>query len=171
MFKKITVLATLAGLFISSASFAYTATDVTNANYLANRGIIRDWSATPTNYNFENHVARVDVIGMVLAMKGITKNDTCRGDFPDIDMNKSYGDWVCRTIETAADHGFINAQSSVPMNLRKVHPYINITRSEALGIFMNAYPTIGAYAGYSYYLNSNFPVDGSNTGYTSAYYF
>lgn len=75
---------------IGSSVLAYTSTDVNNANYLAGRNVIRDWSTSPGNYNFENHVARVDVIGMVLAMKGITKNDTCRGEFPDIDMSKTY---------------------------------------------------------------------------------
>jgi hypothetical protein len=57
------------------------------------------------------------------------------------------------------------------MNLRKVRPYAKISRSEALGIFMNAFPTLGADAGYSYYLNNNFPIDGSDVGYTTAYYF
>lgn len=46
-------------------------------------------------------------MGMILAMKNITRNTRCRGDFTDVP--KSDIDWVCRTVETAADRGFINA--------------------------------------------------------------
>ena len=89
MFKKITVLATIAGLCISSSSFAYTATDVSNANYLATRDIIRDSSSNPDNYYLENRISRAEIMGMLITITGVTRNTSCRGDFPDINMNAS----------------------------------------------------------------------------------
>ncbi len=99
MLKKITALTILSTLVISS--FAYTSTDVAGANYLASKWIIKDWSSNPANYRFEDNIARSEIMGMVLAMVGITRNAHCRGDF--VDVPKSDTDWVCRTIETAAD--------------------------------------------------------------------
>lgn len=168
MFKKITALSLVGGLFITGA-FAYTSADVTTANYLANRGIIRDWSGTPANYGLENRIARAEIMGMVLEITGVTRNTTCRGDFADVRMYGTNADWVCRTVETAADHGYINAMAGVSRSFRLVRPYDNITRSEALGMLMKAFPDNGAYAGYSYYWNSNFPVDGETQGYRNFY--
>ena len=85
-------------------------------------------------------VTRVQVISMALNMANISENGTCRGDFPDIDMTKSYADWICRTMESAADHGIINGQTNISRSLRKVRPYSRATRAETLGIFMNAFP-------------------------------
>lgn len=99
MFKKITSLAVL-GTFVLS-SFAYTTTDISQANYLASKRIIKDWSSEPKNYRFDDYIARSEIMGMVLAMMNITRNSHCRGDFADVP--KSDTDWVCRTIETAAD--------------------------------------------------------------------
>lgn len=82
-------------------TLAYTTTDVSQANYLANKRIIKDWSSAPKNYRFDDYIARSEIMGMVLAMMNITRNTHCRGDFADVP--KSDTDWVCRTIETAAD--------------------------------------------------------------------
>lgn len=170
MFKKILALGLIAvGFFVHT--YAYTSADVNNANYLANKGVIKDWSNDPSKYSFDDSIARVDVIAMALAMKGITKNDTCRGDFSDVSMSHPYYDWVCRTVETAADHDLINAQREIPAGMRVTRPYSKITRSEVLAIFLHAFPRNDSPVGYSYYWNNNFPVDGSTTGYRTAYYF
>ena len=124
------------------STFAYTTTDIADANYLASKRIIKDWSSEPKNYRFDDYIARSEIMGMVLAMMNITCNTHCRGDFADVP--KSDTDWVCRTIETAADHGLINAK---PIGM-KTRPYGNITRAEALGILMKAFPEDGAWAGY-----------------------
>lgn len=171
MFKKITTLALLWAVCISSGTFAYTQTDVDNANYLANRNVIHNWSLTPANYNLDSRVSRVDIMGMVLAMSGTPLNNTCRGDFADIDMTGAHADWACRTIETAADQGVINAQLSIAAGKRTTRPYATITRAEALAMIMNAYPADRSYPGYADYLNRNFPTYGNETGYTSAHYF
>lgn len=150
--KKIITLVLLS-VFITGI-FAYTSTDVSGANYLASKRIIKDWSSEPKNYRFDDYIARSEIMGMVLAMMNITRNTTCRGDFADVP--KSDIDWVCRTIETAADRGLINSR---PVGM-KTRPYANITRAEALGILMKAFPDDGAWAGYGYYWGYNFPVDG-----------
>lgn len=150
---------------ISNGAMAYTATDVSNANYLASEYIIKDWSGTPGNYRFDDNIARSEIMGMALAMAGITRNTNCRGDFADVP--KSDIDWVCRTIETAADHGFINAN---PIN-GKIRPYASVSRAEAIAIFLKTFPNDGAWAGYSYYWSSSLPVDDSPTGYKDIYKF
>ncbi len=156
---------------IGSSVLAYSSADVNNANYLAGRNIIRDWSTAPANYNLEAHITRVDVMGMALAMAGITKNTTCRRDFSDVDMTGVHADWACRTIETAADHGFINAQTNVSSGYRTTRPYDNISRSETLAIFLKAFPNNSFTGDYSYFWNQNFPVVGDSVGYSNAYYF
>lgn len=110
-------------------------------------------------------------MGMALAMAGITINTNCRRDFADVDMTGVHADWACRTIETAADHGFINAQTAITSGHRTTRPYDNISRSEALGIFLKAFPNTGFATDYSYYWDANFPVEGDNVGYKNAYYF
>mgnify|MGYP003496278827 FL=1 len=97
--KKIITLVLLSSFVV--ATFGYTTTDVSQANYLASKKIIKDWSSAPKNYRFDDYIARSEIMGMVLAMMNITRNTHCRGDFADVP--KSDTDWVCRTIETAAD--------------------------------------------------------------------
>lgn len=53
----------------------------------------------------------------------------------------------------------------------KTRPYDSITRAEALGILMKAYPDSGGWAGYSYYWSSSLPTDDSTTGYKDIYDF
>lgn len=97
--KKIITLILLSSFVV--ATFGYTTNDVSQANYLASKRIIKDWSSEPKNYRFDDYIARSEIMGMVLAMMNITRNAHCRGDFADVP--KSDTDWVCRTIETAAD--------------------------------------------------------------------
>ena len=106
MFKKLASLVILSTLVANS--FAYTTTDIAGANYLASKHIIQDWSSAPEKYRFDDTIARSEIMGMALAMAGITRNAHCRGDFADVP--KSDINWICRTVETAADHGFINAK-------------------------------------------------------------
>jgi len=146
-------------------SFAYTSLDIAGANFLASKKIITDWSTNPVKYRFNDNIARSEIMGMILAMKNITRNETCRGDFSDVP--KSNIDWVCRTVETAADHGFINAN---PVG-GKTRPYADVSRAEALGILMKAFDDGGGWAGYSYYWDANFPTDGDRIGYKEAYAF
>lgn len=164
MLKKITTFILLSA-FVLNICFAYTSADVTGANYLASKKIIKDWSSNPVNYRFDDYIARSEIMGMALAMAGVTRNTHCRGDF--VDVPKSDVDWVCRTIETAADKGFINAK---PTDM-KARPYDNVSRAESVGILLKTFPDGGAWAGYSYYWDANFPVNGDSVGYKDAYAF
>jgi hypothetical protein len=162
--KKIITLLLLS--VISASTFAYTSTDVSGANYLASKRIIKDWSSEPKNYRFDDYIARSEIMGMVLAMNGIIRNTHCRGDF--VDVPKSDTDWVCRTIETAADKWFINAKPSG----MKIRPYDHITRAEALWILSkNILNSMDGWAGYNYYWSSSLPNDDSTTGYKDIYPF
>ena len=162
--KKIITLILLSSFVV--ATFGYTTTDIAGANYLASKRIIKDWSSAPENYRFNDYIARSEIMGMAIAMAGITRNTHCRGDF--IDVPKSNTDWVCRTVETAADTGFINAR---PDGM-KTRPYGNITRAEALAILTkNVLDPSDMWAGYSYYWSSSLPDDDSTTGYKDIYTF
>lgn len=52
-----------------------------------------------------------------------------------------------------------------------MRPYDSVSRAESLGILMKAYSDGGGWAGYSYYWDANFPVDGDNVGYKDHYTF
>ena len=174
--KKFLSLSIIVGIFFTLSSLALsrnnmdlpTGIKVNNADYLASKKIIKYWDDI-NNYRFDDSIIRSEIMGMSLAMAGITRNTTCRGDFADV--TKSQTDWVCRTIETAADHGFINAQKEKPKNQRKARPYDPITRAEALGILLKTYPSSGGWAGYSYYWSSSLPTDESTTGYKDIFPF
>lgn len=125
-----------------SSTYAYTSTDVDNANYLADKGIIKDWSDAPVNYHLENYISRVGVMAMLLTMNGTTLNASCEGDFSDVQRTPADDDWTCRVVETAADRDYIYAQRALPASMREARPYDKVTRAEALAIFMKAYPNL-----------------------------
>lgn len=74
-------------------------------------------------------------------------------------------DWICRTMETGADHGFIKRETKL------ARPHDDVLRAEALAILMKTFPDGGGWAGYSYYWEANFPYDGDTVGYRGAYLF
>lgn len=74
--KKIITLILLSSYI--GGTFGYTATDVSEANVLASKRIIKDWSSEPKNYRFDDYIARSEIMGMALAMAGITRNAHCR---------------------------------------------------------------------------------------------
>lgn len=150
---------------------AYTANDISNANYLADQGIIKNWSSNPEMYKLDSYISRAGVIGILMKMTGVPVNATCRGDFVDVARSTINEEWICRIIETAGDYGYINAQRSVPMSMRKVRPNEHITHSESVGILMKAFNDTGAWAGYAYYWDANFPNEGDTVGYKDAYNF
>lgn len=50
-------------------------------------------------------------------------------------------------------------------------PNEDVLRAEALAILMHAFPDSGAWAGYSYYWDNNFPNEGDDIGYREAHLF
>jgi alcohol dehydrogenase class IV len=69
---------------MSGTSFAYTSNNLSDANSLAGQDIIKEWGDAPVNYRFDDKIARSEIMGMALAMAGITRNTNCRGDFADV---------------------------------------------------------------------------------------
>lgn len=121
----------LSSLFFIISSFGYTSEDVSNANYLAEQGIItKDLNAPQYNYRLDDKIIRQEVIGMALKIKWVTlpENYTCKKYFADVTKN----DWVCRAIELAADNGIITRSN------RYANPIKDVTRAEALAMLMKA---------------------------------
>ncbi len=110
-------------------TFAYTTTDVSNASFLANQGIIVKQSIE-SNYRLDNTITRAEAIGIALKIKWVTLPDSysCKKYFSDTTTN----DWKCRAIELAADNGIITRNNT------KARPNDTITRAEALAIVMKA---------------------------------
>ena len=81
--KKIISLLLLGALFSSvfamSREYADIPTriNINNADYLASKKIIKYWE-NPDNYRFGDTIIRSEIMGMALAMAGITRNTTCR---------------------------------------------------------------------------------------------
>ncbi len=60
----------LSSLIVTSVlTFAYTQTDVDNANYLASKGIITTQSAT-AGYRLDDTITRAEVAGIALKLRG-----------------------------------------------------------------------------------------------------
>lgn len=56
-------------LALSILAFAYTETDVSNANYLATKGIITQQS-TSAGYRLDDTITRAEVAGIALKLRG-----------------------------------------------------------------------------------------------------
>ncbi len=147
--------------------------DIANANYLAEKSIITQQEHLE-NYQFNTNTLRIEVVEMTLKMMGKDLNPECRGDFSDVSWNaKSLRSnaldvditLTCRIMETAKDAGIISTENSIA----RAHEII--TRAEALAILMKAFSDEWAWAGYSYYWDANFPLDGDDVGYKDAYLF
>ena len=92
--KKLTIPFLLSTLLLTACSLtdetaiddesAPTTAEISEANYLAEKGIIYNWSEEPENYLFHESLVRSEVIGMVLAMNGVKRNAGCRGDYIDV---------------------------------------------------------------------------------------
>lgn len=125
--KKLSVLC--AFCFLLSA-LAYTNEDTSNANYLADQGIVTKQS-TSSKYRLDDKILRQEVIGMALKVKGITlpENYTCKKYFTDATKN----DWVCRAVELAADNGIITKSN------KYANPGKDVTRAEALAMIIAQY--------------------------------
>ena len=65
--KKISLF--IFSFLISLVAFAATPTDIDDANFLAQEGIIVDQSSDIKNYRFEEPILRQEIIGMALKIK------------------------------------------------------------------------------------------------------
>lgn len=113
----------------SIAVFAYTQTDVDNANFLAEKKIITQQS-TAAGYRLDNTITRAEAVGIALKFKGVDLPEwyVCKKYFTDVTNN----DWICRAVEIAADMGFVSRSNST------YRPQANITRAESLAMVYQA---------------------------------
>jgi hypothetical protein len=110
---------------------AYTSDDVIIANMLADADIIVSHKNNPDAYRIDSAVARQEVIGMTLKLRGVALplNYDCQGYFSDATFSKDHTDsWVCRAVELAADRWLITRENST------TRPRDNITKAEALAM-------------------------------------
>lgn len=114
-------------IFFVVFALASNSADLSNANYLADQGIIIK-QISPSDYRWQESILRQEVIGMALKIQWITlpENYTCKKYFSDATKN----DWVCRALEIAADNGIISRSN------KQARPLDKITRSEALAILL-----------------------------------
>ncbi len=122
--KKFQLIA-IGSIVLVSGVFA-TPVDESNANILAEAGIIVNQSSTPANYRFGDKILRQEIVAIALKMKGveIPENYTCKKYFSDVTANG----WVCRAVELAADNGIISKSNT------KFRPTDFVTRAEALAM-------------------------------------
>lgn len=120
---------------LCASTFAYTTWDVGTADYLAERGIIRDYRHEVSGYRLEAAVSRQEVVGIAMKMAGKTAPEgyNCQGYFSDAKFAKNHPDaWVCASLEMAANDGIVSRANA------KFRPKASITRIEALAIIMKA---------------------------------
>lgn len=104
---------------------AYTFSDVSSADFLAQKGIIMT-QVSEKGYRLDDKITRAEVIGIAHKIKWTTlpENYQCKKYFSDTITN----DWVCRAIELAADQWIISREN---IKSRSQDP---ITRAEAFAI-------------------------------------
>ena len=116
-------------VFCVWATFGYTSEDLSNANSLADQGIVTK-QTTASKYRLDDKILRQEVIAMALKVKWVAlpENYKCKKYFAD--ATKS--DWICRAVELAADNGIITRSN------KKANPGKYVTRAEALAMMMKA---------------------------------
>lgn len=116
-------------LLIPFLGIAYTSTDLSNAVFLGEKGIIT-LQSSETGYRLDDKITRAEVIGIALKIKGISLPEgyNCRKYFSDTVKQ----DWVCRAIELASDNELISRSNT------KARPQDSITRAEAFSILYKA---------------------------------
>lgn len=109
-------------------AFGYTASDVSNANFLSNQWIITSQSSVKW-YRLDDTITRAEAVGIALKIKWVTlpNSYTCKNYFTDVKYDAT-NNWICRAVEIAADEGLISRSNT------KFRPSDTITRAEALAI-------------------------------------
>ena len=123
-------------LFALSEASAYTQSDVTRANFLAQSGIIVDRSYDPSLYRLDDSILRQEIVGMMIKANTslvVPNNYTCKGYYADAKFGASSSEaWVCRAAEIAADATIISRENT------RFRPRDQVTRAEALAMVVKA---------------------------------
>jgi len=129
--KKIFLLFSLCSLlFALTKVTAYNSADVSNANFLAEKGLIVAQS-TAAGYRLDDTITRAEVVGIALKIKWIVlpEDYQCKKYFLDTLKN----DWVCRAVELSSDIELVSRIN------KKFRPQDKITRAEALAIIYKSW--------------------------------
>lgn len=122
--KKFPLFCTLYFVFCTSSVFAYTQTDISNAQFLADKWIIVKQS-TIAGYRLDSTITRAELVGIALKLKWVAlPSYKCKWYFSDVRNN----DWICRAVELAADNSLVTRANA------RFRAQDNITRAEALAI-------------------------------------
>ena len=122
-------------LVVSFSSMAFTASDVSTAQSLADQSIITNHFDKPLEYRLDDTITRAEAVAIALKVSGVTLPNeyTCQKYFEDVKMDaKDTNAWICRAVELAADAGFVTREN------KKFRPNDTITRAEVLSIFLKA---------------------------------
>lgn len=81
---------------------------LTNAQILANAGIIVDNSSNPGSYNIHSSITRREMLKVMLKLAWITPENVCEWKYADL----SKDDWWCKYAETALKYGYIASNTN-----------------------------------------------------------
>lgn len=109
--------------------FCFWNTDIVDANFLAEKWIIKQQNSIET-YRLDEKITRAEALWVALQLGWIKlpENYQCKKYFADV----SKSDWICRIIELSADYGLISRKNS------KARPQDIVTRAESLAIILMA---------------------------------
>lgn len=126
------LLAFIALLSISFSTFADYDSDemLEAANDLAQRKIISDKSANPSDYNLQDNVLRQEIGLVAMRLAKLEKKSSCDNMFKDLSATKP-NDWACIHIETLVENNLISKNELF-------RPEDNITKAESLKMLIKA---------------------------------
>ena len=131
--KKIIALMSLIGLawfiFLINVS-ASSPEELTSANNLAKKEIIKNHSDNPDLYHLDSAVLRQEIGLISRRVSWVKENNSCKWLFDDLSSTKP-NDWACKNIEALVENKLISANASF-------NPEKNISKSEALIMFVKS---------------------------------
>ena len=140
MYKNIVrILGTCACLFFMTTSYAYTSSDCSTVDSLANQGFVT-YHDNCRDYNLDKNITRQEVAAVALKVAetcGTIQNITpvndyyCQNTFNDV-SRYSPNSWACQVVETLANNGIVSTNNA------SFRPLNNITRNEALVIILDS---------------------------------
>lgn len=131
MFKKIIAFISFVVLFGSTTFANYNDDEMLEAaNNLAERSVVKDNSATPSEYNLSDNVLRQEIGLIAMRIAGLQKKASCSWIFSDVTAS-SPNDWACIHLETLVENNLISKNSMF-------RPEDNITKAESLKMLIKA---------------------------------
>lgn len=128
--KKLFSLFVIFSFILTSQVFAYTSEELSAANSLAAKEVIKNHSDNPGLYNLDNPVLRQEIALISRRVSWVSENTSCKNIFNDVSATTP-NDWVCKNVEALVENGLISANENF-------NPERNISKSEALIMFIRS---------------------------------